>query len=57
MKSGQENGHEAHPLERLTVGNFDIVEYRDKETGIHYFKGYNGGLTVRLFADGTPYAD
>lgn len=57
MKSGQENEHEAHPLERLTVGNFDIVEYRDKETGIHYFKGYNGGLTVRLFADGTPYAD
>ena len=57
MKSGQENKCETYPLERLTVGNSDIVEYRDKETGIHYFKGYNGGLTVRLFADGTPYAD
>lgn len=57
MKSEQGNECETHSLERLTVGNSDIVEYRDKETGIHYFKGYNGGLTVRLFADGTPYAD
>ena len=33
------------------------AEYRDKETGVHYFYTYKGGLTVRINADGTPYVD
>lgn len=32
-------------------------EWRDTETGVHYFYTPYGGLTVRIRADGTPYTD
>lgn len=38
-------------------GNSICSEWRDTETGVHYFFCYEGGLEVRLNADGTPYTD
>lgn len=43
-------------LECIT-GNEICSEWRDMETGVHYFFCYAGGLEVRLNADGTPYTD
>lgn len=43
-----------------TVGNTygaSFCEIRDTKTGVHYFVSKPGGITVRLNADGTPYAD
>jgi hypothetical protein len=54
----EENKYGADALECLTSENYAyIAEYRDKETGVHYFYTYKGGLTVRINADGTPYVD
>ena len=30
-------------------------EYEDTETGVHYFYTGNGGLELRVNADGSPY--
>lgn len=38
----------------------DIIEYRDSETGVHYFvypSGNSGGICPRYNADGTLYTD
>lgn len=43
-----------------TVGDtygVSFYEIRDTKTGVHYFVSKPGGITVRLNADGTPYAD
>ena len=54
----EENKYGADALECLTSENYAYTaEYRDKETGVHYFYTYKGGLTVRINADGTPYVD
>lgn len=54
----EENKYGANALECLTSDNYAYPsEYRDKETGVHYFYSYKGGLTVRINADGTPYVD
>lgn len=54
----EENKYGANALECLTSDNYAYTsEYRDKETGVHYFYSYKGGLTVRINADGTPYVD
>lgn len=54
----EENKYGADALECLVSENYAYIsEYRDKETGVHYFYTYKGGLTVRINADGTPYVD
>lgn len=39
------------------AGNGICSEWKDTETGVHYFYTHKGGLEVRLNVDGTPYAD
>ena len=57
-ESAEENEWGADALENLTSDSYNYIsEYRDKETGVHYFYTYKGGLTVRINADGTPYVD
>ena len=41
---------------RGTIGT-SCEELRDKETGVHYFKGNNGGICPKYNADGTLYVD
>lgn len=38
-------------------GNYICSEWKDMETGVHYFYTLTGGLEARLNADGTPYVD
>lgn len=41
-----------------TNGYTDVEQYRDIETGVHYFIEYgNGGICPRYNADGTLYVD
>ena len=36
----------------------DICEYRDSQTGVHYFvHAYEGGVSVRYNADGSVFVD
>ena len=54
----EENKYGADVLECLTSDNYAYTsEYRDKDTGVHYFYSYKGGLTVRINSDVTPYVD
>ncbi len=50
-----------YTMEDIGWINPDIKEYKDTETGVHYFVyfGMNGrtGMTLRYNADGTPYTD
>lgn len=39
------------------AGNGVCSEWRDTETGVHYFFTATGGLELRVNADGTPYTD
>ena len=42
-------------VEKTTV-NYDIEDYRDPETGVHYLiyiNYYQGGMSVRYNSDGT----
>lgn len=34
-----------------------VYEFKDNETGVHYFSAYEGGLIPRYNADGTLYCD
>ena len=49
------------PQEENPVAQTDsrsVNVYVDKETGVNYYtfhKGYAGGITVRVNADGSPY--
>ena len=52
-------GNESQEKETVTFKtvkeSYKYIEYRDVETGVHYFYTYGGGITVRVNADGTPY--
>lgn len=57
--TGCESESSTAPLKELgNTNNTAIAVYVDPETGVNYLilqKGYYGGITVRLNADGTPY--
>ena len=36
-------------------GNQLCSEWEDTETGVHYFYVHDGGLTLRVMPDGSPY--
>lgn len=57
-EDADEDKYGASALECIAGDNMESIgEYRDKETGVHYFSVYREGFTVRINADGTPYVD
>lgn len=42
---------------KCIAGNYTCSEWVDTVTGVHYYHTYNGGLELRVNADGTPYTD
>ncbi len=40
-----------------TEGMLTMVDFRDPDTGVHYWKYTAGGITVRYNADGTVMVD
>lgn len=42
---------------KCIAGNYTCSEWVDTATGVHYYYTYNGGLELRVNADGTPYTD
>lgn len=44
-------------FERIWSPSADVAEYKDTQTGVHYFFNYRGGMCPRYNANGTLYAD
>lgn len=44
-------------LEMIKGDKMSCSEWRDVETGVHYFYTPYGGMTPRVNADGTPYTE
>lgn len=43
-------------IERIK-GNNVCSEWVDRETGVHYYYTYSGGLELRVNADGSPFCE
>lgn len=44
-------------FEKIGIPSTDVAEYKDTQTGVHYFFNYRGGMCPRYNANGTLYAD
>lgn len=56
MLCGCERDEVANPNE--DTGSIHVNTFVDKATGVNYYtynRGYGGGMTLRVNADGTPY--
>ena len=47
-------GEEDYYIRDYKYGKY-VYTYIDPETGVNYFIRSNGGITLRVNADGTPY--
>lgn len=44
-------------FEKIGSPSAGAAEYKDTQTGVHYFFNYRGGICPRYNANGTLYAD
>lgn len=57
VSSTEASASDSTYFEMIGSPSADAVEYKDTQTGVHYFFNYRGGMCPRYNANGTLYAD
>lgn len=57
ISSTETNTSDSTYFEKIGNPSTDVAEYKDTQTGVHYFFNYRGGMCPRYDAYGDLYVD